>query len=101
MGPTYLKGLELDRIDNNGNYEPGNLRWSHKVVNINNSRKADGSNRIHFMEFRKKYPHIKPLCKYLILAGDIGSIDDKQLFPFLDYCSKNWEKIFYILGNFF
>jgi hypothetical protein len=29
-------GLELDRIDNNGNYEPGNVRWVTHKVNCDN-----------------------------------------------------------------
>lgn len=32
----YYDGLEMDRINNDGNYEPGNIRWATKKVNNNN-----------------------------------------------------------------
>ena len=46
-----------------------------------------------------KFPKIKPLTDYLFLAGDIGKINTPNYEPFFDYCSENWKKVFYVLGN--
>lgn len=40
----YLPGLTIERIDNNGNYEPSNCRW------IPNERQASNTRRLTFLE---------------------------------------------------
>ena len=40
IGPRPRVGLTLDRIDNDGNYEPGNVRWATRRQQQGNSCKA-------------------------------------------------------------
>ncbi|MFF9240081.1 hypothetical protein ACF1AL_14780 [Streptomyces sp. NPDC014801] len=46
MGPGFREELTLDRIDVNGNYEPGNCRWATVTEQARNKR----SNR--YLTFR-------------------------------------------------
>ena len=48
--------MELDRIDNNGHYEAGNIRWATKAVNTNNRRTSKWTPLMH--KFKMEYPHI-------------------------------------------
>jgi len=51
------------------------------------------------IEVWNKVPELPVNAKYLFLAGDICQMYHPMFYPFLDYCSKHWEKIFYIPGN--
>jgi hypothetical protein len=54
--PEHPKAVELDRIDNDGHYEPGNLRWVARKVNVANRRNSISP---MFHAFRKKHPEIR------------------------------------------
>ena len=51
------------------------------------------------LEFSKTFPMIERKAKYLVLAGDIGRLCDKNYTDFIEYCSKTWEHIIVVLGN--
>lgn len=59
LGVPEDRSLQLDRVDNSGHYEPGNLRWATQSINMGNTRKSDGSRRARFGAFRTLHPEIK------------------------------------------
>lgn len=51
------------------------------------------------LESWNEMPIIPVKAYYLILAGDICQLNHPLFYRFLNYCSKNWKKTFYIPGN--
>lgn len=47
MFSTYETGLSIDRIDNNGNYEPKNCKWSTRKEQNSNTRRNNFVNTPH------------------------------------------------------
>jgi hypothetical protein len=44
VGDDYKPGLSIDRIDNDGNYEPGNVRWVDRLTQTLNQRHLRSTN---------------------------------------------------------
>ena len=51
------RSLQIDRIDNDGHYEKGNLRFVSAKINTNNQRTSNGTRKMHV--FRIRNPEIR------------------------------------------
>lgn len=85
------RSMELDRIDNAGHYEPGNLRWVHPAQNIANSRKSKGY-RDRFIGFRRANPEVKYSDRWLEHMIRRGMTDSDIAKKWVEFQSSNLAK---------
>jgi len=79
VGKKPSKNHTLDRIDNNGNYQPGNVRWATVKEQNNNKRTCV------FYEYNGERLNIKQWAKKL-------KIDDSTLYARIFFYNWSFEK---------
>lgn len=80
MGTTYVEGLELDRIDVNGNYEVANCRWVDGSLQAYNQRKnsnnKSGKTGVSFNKLGDTWVASININKQKIHLGNFNDKDD-------------------------
>jgi DNA-binding Lrp family transcriptional regulator len=110
------KGMTLDRIDVDGNYEPGNCRWSnYKIQRINQRRVLDikkytddewleimkdyNENKLSYDDISEKYS--VPLTTIIRSFGRIRKKDDIKLWENINEFYKNNKVPYKVLSEMF
>jgi hypothetical protein len=98
MGEKPFKGASIDRIDNNGNYEPSNCRWTDQKTQINNREKTDK----YYYELNGIKYTLNQLCKlYGIKYNALYQRLVMYKFPVEKAIKKHSVKTWEVNGKFY
>ena len=73
----YKKGLEIDRIDNNGNYEPLNCRYVEKYINVANRRSLKNTSGFLGVHKNTESNTYRVLINHKNVRYDLGNFKNK------------------------
>lgn len=71
--PSFREGLEIDRVDNDGNYEPSNVKWSTRQEQILNSDRSGCSGEPNYLEYNGKSLHLNAWASEVSIPASVLS----------------------------
>lgn len=98
IGPAPSVLHSVDRIDTNGNYEEGNVKWSTPTEQAENQRKPKyGTNKYKWVSFCKKLCKYKGAFKFQGTSHTVGYFTDEKeaainTYRFYKSLTGDWPK---------